>query len=156
MNTTELLDSRPSWVDSKSEKLYDWSIKASEELRRLQAENQSLKSVQEDYEQAARILHGAADYEATMLKPLANKAQMVMQDVAKLSKEKSFECYSVDDGCEHWVECPDDCDIVDGKELGEKFELMCGWYAVRREYVVTKVPDDVDDEYVVEMVENKG
>jgi hypothetical protein len=49
---------------------------------------------------------------------------------------------------EHGFECPDDMEIVSGRKLGEHFTLKAAWYA-DREFEVTKVPDDTDDDYEV-------
>jgi hypothetical protein len=52
---------------------------------------------------------------------------------------------------EHGFECPDDMEIVSGRKLGEHFTLKAAWYA-DREFEVTKVPDDTDDDYEVREV----
>lgn len=59
-------------------------------------------------------------------------------------------CYSNDDG-DTWYDCPDDIAIVDGLNSGDKFELLVSTRAKRKTFVVTKAPDDSNDEYEVEM-----
>jgi hypothetical protein len=49
---------------------------------------------------------------------------------------------------ERGFECPDDAAIVSGRNLGDHFTLRAAWYA-DVEFEVTKVPDDIDDDYVV-------
>ena len=88
------------------------------------------------------------------LRRLHAEVEGLRKDAA--NKHKPFECFSLDDGCDFCAESPTDCALIDGKELGEKFELMCGWYAVRRDFVVTKVPDDTSDDYEVEMIPQEG
>jgi hypothetical protein len=62
------------------------------------------------------------------------------------------ECYSNDDG-DSWFDHPADAEFVDGLGIGDKFELTVSHYAIRRTYVVTKAPDDENDDYEVEHVE---
>lgn len=61
------------------------------------------------------------------------------------------DCYSAD-GTEYWVDCPDDIDFVDGRTLGEEYEIYASVRAWKQCYRVTKVPDDVSDDYEVELV----
>ena len=63
-----------------------------------------------------------------------------------------FRAYSCDEG-EYWHDCPDDIDIVDGRKLGEEFELLCSYESYVMKFKITKVPDDVDDEYEVECID---
>ena len=63
-----------------------------------------------------------------------------------------FDAYSCDEG-DYWHDCPDDIDIVDGRKLGEEFELLCAYQSCVMKFKITKVPDDVDDEYEVECID---
>ena len=65
-----------------------------------------------------------------------------------LEKTKGYDQYSDSEG-DFWYDCPDDCEFVEGKELGEVFELLACQYAATVKFVVTKVPDEVDDDYEV-------
>ncbi|MGW8423268.1 hypothetical protein [Comamonas sp. HJ-2] len=60
-------------------------------------------------------------------------------------------CYSNDEG-DTWSDCPDDCDFVDGRALGEEFELQASIRAWKEVFRVTKVPDETSDDYEVEPV----
>lgn len=44
---------------------------------------------------------------------------------------------------------PSDCEIMEGRELGEVFRLTAAWYRPAL-FKVVKVPDDVSDDYAVE------
>ena len=63
-----------------------------------------------------------------------------------------FDAYSCDEG-DYWHDCPDDIDIVDGRKLGEEFELLCAYQSHVMKFKITKVPDDVDDDYEVECID---
>ncbi|MBU9534738.1 hypothetical protein KTE49_30365, partial [Burkholderia multivorans] len=52
---------------------------------------------------------------------------------------------------ERGFECPDDAAIVSGRKLGDRFTLTAAWYADVL-FEVTKVPDDVSDDYEVREV----
>ena len=60
-------------------------------------------------------------------------------------------CYSNDEG-DTWSDRPDDCDFVDGRTLGEEFELKASIRAWPEVFRVTKVPDETSDDYEVEPV----
>jgi len=60
-------------------------------------------------------------------------------------------CYSDDDG-DTWSDCPDDCEFVEGRALGEEFELQASIRAWTEVFRVTKVPDETSDDYEVEPV----
>ena len=46
-------------------------------------------------------------------------------------------------------ETPNDCEIMQGRELGEVFKLTAAWYRPAL-FKVVKVPDDESDDYAVE------
>lgn len=60
-------------------------------------------------------------------------------------------CYSDDDG-DTWRDCPDDCEFVEGRALGEEFELQASIRSWKEVFRVTKVPDETSDDYEVEPV----
>ena len=60
-------------------------------------------------------------------------------------------CYSDDDG-DTWRDCPDDCEFVEGRALGEEFELQASIRSWTEVFRVTKVPDEISDDYEVESV----
>ena len=60
-------------------------------------------------------------------------------------------CYSDDDG-DTWRDCPDDCEFVEGRALGEEFELQASIRSWAEVFRVTKVPDETSDDYEVEPV----
>ena len=63
-------------------------------------------------------------------------------------RNRPFECWSNDDG-DSWCEHPADSEFVGGLKVGDTFELLAGYDSVRVKYVVTKAPDDIDDDYEV-------
>jgi len=66
--------------------------------------------------------------------------------------EPHQECYSYDGG-DTWFDSPEDIDLVGGLEVGDTYTLTVSHYSVERTYRVTKVPDDVSDDYEVEPVQ---
>ena len=86
MNAIEIADSLVSERYSDSIN-FDTALNADIELRRLHAENETLKSMQSDYLNAAEILHGAPQVDVSMLKPLTNKAAKVMDENEALRKD---------------------------------------------------------------------
>ena len=60
-------------------------------------------------------------------------------------------CYSDDDG-DRWRDRPDDCEFVEGRALGEEFELQASIRSWTEVFRVTKVPDENSDDYEVEPV----
>ncbi|MDH1477785.1 hypothetical protein N5F13_25200 [Comamonas thiooxydans] len=60
-------------------------------------------------------------------------------------------CYSDDEG-DTWRDCPDDCEFVEGRALGEEFELQASIRSWTEVFRVTKVPDETSDDYEVEPV----
>jgi hypothetical protein len=60
------------------------------------------------------------------------------------------ECYSSD--FDTWFDSPDDSAFVDGLKVGDTYKLQVSHYSIEREYVVTKVPDDTNDDYEVRPV----
>lgn len=66
--------------------------------------------------------------------------------------EPNQECYSDNDG-DSWYDHPADAEFVEGLAVGETYTLTVSHYSVERTYRVTKVPDDVSDDYEVEPVQ---
>ncbi len=60
-------------------------------------------------------------------------------------------CYTNNEG-DTWSDCPDDCDFVEGRALGEEFKLQASIRAWTEVFRVTKVPDETSDDYEVEPV----
>lgn len=60
-------------------------------------------------------------------------------------------CYSDDEG-DTWRDCPDDCEFVEGRALGEEFELQASIRSWAEVFRITKVPDETSDDYEVEPV----
>ncbi len=65
--------------------------------------------------------------------------------------EPHQECYSDNDG-DSWYDHPADAELVTGLAVGETYTLTVSHYSVERTYRVTKVPDDLSDDYEVEPV----
>ena len=65
--------------------------------------------------------------------------------------EPVADCYSNDDG-DTWLDCPDDWTFVDGRAIGEEFELQASIRSWPEVFRVTKVPDEASDDYEVEPV----
>lgn len=63
------------------------------------------------------------------------------------------ECYSDDYG-DTWLDCHDDAAFVSGLNVGDTYTLQVSHYSIERKYRVTKVPDDVNDDYEVELVQD--
>ncbi len=70
---------------------------------------------------------------------------------AEVQAEPVANCYSDDDG-DTWRDCPDDSDFVEGRQLGEEFELQASIRSWSETFRVTKVPDETSDDYEVEPV----
>ena len=66
--------------------------------------------------------------------------------------------YSNDDG-DSWYDSPDDIDFIDAldpPEIGAEYELHVAYKNAIRTYKVTKVPDEISDDYEVELVSHRG
>lgn len=61
------------------------------------------------------------------------------------------DCYSGDDG-DTWHDCPSDIIFVNGRKVGDEFELLASVRAWPERFRVTKAPDDQSDDYEVEPV----
>ncbi|PWB21363.1 hypothetical protein DCO45_02905 [Comamonas sp. JNW] len=70
---------------------------------------------------------------------------------AEVQAEPVADCYSDDDG-DTWRDLPSDIDFVQGRKLGEEFELQASIRSWPEVFRVTKVPDENDDDYEVEPV----
>ena len=81
----------------------------------------------------------------------ARKALAAAPQAAVAAPLPPYDTFSNDDG-DSWQDCPDDAKFVNGRQLGEEFELLAGWQAERVTFRVTKVPDDESDDYEVEEV----
>lgn len=89
------------------------------------------------------------DYEARS--SIAQKFSRLQSECDRLQKPRPFECWSNDDG-DSWCDDPADVEFVDGLKVGDTFELLAGFNSKRVNYIVTKSPDDVSDDYEVEQV----
>lgn len=72
-----------------------------------------------------------------------------LQSECEKLRNRPFDCWSNDDG-DSWGEHPADGEFVDGLKVGDTFELLAGYDSVRVNYIVTKAPDDINDDYEVE------
>jgi len=72
--------------------------------------------------------------------------------LAELQRKYDFEnepdCYS-EDG-DYWFDCPNDIELVEGRKVGDEFDLLGGYHALPIRFRVTKAPDDESDDYEVE------
>ncbi len=72
--------------------------------------------------------------------------------LAELQRKYDFEnepdCYS-EDG-DYWFDCPNDIELVEGRKVGDEFDLLGGYHALSIRFRVTKAPDDESDDYEVE------
>ncbi|MEJ5151206.1 hypothetical protein [Comamonas sp. MYb396] len=75
----------------------------------------------------------------------------VFRDQAEAQAEPVADCYSDDDG-DTWRDLPSDIDFVQGRKLGEEFELQASVRSWSETFRVTKVPDETSDDYEVEPV----
>ena len=96
----------------------------------------------------------APTFEADMYEHCKKIALMAYQEALEQPAQEpvGFDAYSCDEG-DYWHDCPDDIDIVNGRKLGEEFELLCAYQSYVMKFKITKVPDDVDDEYEVECID---
>ena len=83
------------------------------------------------------------DAEIDKLKALQSGEPVVDRD--------GYNTWSNSDG-DTWLESPKDIEFVHGLKVGDTYELLAGWVPVLVEYRVTKAPDDVDDDYEVELL----
>lgn len=67
--------------------------------------------------------------------------------------------FSITDG-DNWFECPDDSAILDCLvhpiEVGAEYEVDASYGSFKQTYRVVKVPDEKDDDYLVELVSSSG
>lgn len=121
----------------------------SEFVGRCWAEIDQLRAKVAELEKQVELVHvDGKPYHAGAVKQL-------LQRIAELEQQPRaavpFDCWSQNDG-DSWYEHPADAEFVHRRALGEEFELLAGWSPVRVKYRVTKVPDDQDDDYEVELI----
>lgn len=64
------------------------------------------------------------------------------------------DCWSGNGG-DSWRDSPDDCDFLGGLKVGDEYELQASIRSWPERFRVTKVPDDVSDDYAVEPVASR-
>lgn len=124
----------------------------------LKDENESLKLRVTELEAATEHLgltpqqakDGLARYKADLAERDSLKARVAeLQSECEKLRNRPFDCWSNDDG-DSWGEHPADGEFVDGLKVGDTFELLAGYQSERVSYIVTKAPDDANDDYEVE------